>query len=443
MKYITKLLMILAASLFVATSCISEEVPYSDDSTQDDNNAEKIGYLEFINFSLEVDIDGEIVSKADEAVDVDDFIVSICSAESGAEVYSSTYKEVQELSEPISLEVGNYQIFISSVAAEDEPLCGWDVPYYTCTKDIVIEVGETSEVADCVCTLSNIKTSLSLSADFTDKFQDDATAEIPLEITVKLDDAALVYSRTESRCGYFKAIEASNTLIVSISGMYNTAASGETPSYVKIENWEQEITDVAAGQWRKISIRTETDTNGNVSFSMSVETWVYDEIIDVDIMEDEVTEDGITEPEEDDDNDQTTGSLSIEWRDGYDFDTRYDITPSTDLPVVLDINSETGITSFLVRIDSEVLTAADLVSMNLDTEMDLINPATDLMAAALADLGFPVGDEVEGATYLLFDITSFMPLLAMLGEGDTTFELEVSDASGTVIRQIKLSSVSE
>lgn len=49
-------------------------------------------------------------------------------------------------------------------------------------------------------------------------------------------------------------------------------------------NWSQEIQNVKAGQWRKINIKILHASDGNVQFQVTVETWVYDEKIDVDVM---------------------------------------------------------------------------------------------------------------------------------------------------------------
>ncbi len=591
--------MILAASLFLSLGCVSEETPYNNGNTNTDPETEssEVGYLNFVNFSISVNIEGEIISKAEEgsdgtdsAINTDSFIISIYSVKLDEVVYTSTLKELDELEEDLILNVGDYKISVYSVDPEKEELCAWDYPVYSCTKEITIISNETTTIDDFECTLSNIKTSVELSADLQDLFQDDATAEIPLNVAISLGESTLNYSRTEERCGYFKAVEESNELVVSLSGMYNLAADGEPDNYTKIEGWKQTITGVTAGQWRKISLRVENANDGNITFEIVVETWTYDKTIDVDIQTISFSVAGLVEDSIYDPDDETTdlnspvvtladgsngtthdiedtfmvtsdifdfdyevcsdiikayitptsGSTvasiditvsststslmealegvgyedgeisvwptnnisdfvtisesngtvtatvknstmftlyeflgehtikilaidsegrrsytylyikcvngdgpSVEWQGNYDFDTRYEITSSTTLPVIINITSESGITDFLVRINSDVLSQSELQGMNLDTEMDLINPATDLMSAALADLGFPVEDDVEGATELTLNITEFMPLLALLGVGETTFDLEVSDATGTVIRQIKLNSVAE
>ncbi len=591
--------MILAMSMLFSISCVSEDTPYNNQTTTpEEETTDMVGYLEFIDLNISVDILSEVVSKADDddtttEIDTDNYDVSIYGVKQDSVVYNSTLAVLEALDEPLTLSVGEYTISVNSVAPDKAELCGWEYPTYGCTKDIVIVSKQTTEIDEFVCTLTNIKTSVELSADLKDLFksEDLADDEEPLSVSISLGDSTLKYSSEESRCGYFKAVEESNELEVVLAGMYNLSTGDQAPEYTEVE-WKQTLSGVAAGQWRKVSIRVENANDGNVTFEIEVETWTYDDTIDVDIQSviysvaGALVEDSIYDPDNEttdpyspivtlqNDHDiedtfmitgdifdfddescydnikaditPTSGSTvesiditisssssslmaalesagyedgaisvwptnnisdfvtlkesggvvtasvktstmftlyefpgehsikilaidsegrrsytylnikcvngdgpSIVWRyddesdTQYDFDTRYEITSSTTLPVILDITSANGITGFLVRINSEVLDQNTLVGMNLDTEMDLINPATDEMSGALASLGFPVGDDVEGATELVFDITSFMPLLAMLGEGETTFDLEVSDDSGTVIRQIKLDSVAE
>ncbi len=580
--------MILATCLLLTLSCISEQTPYDNDSSTN-SDTKSVGYLEFSNLSVSVSLDSEIVSKSDDSIDTDAFIVSIYSVKLEEEFYKSTLAELEGLSEPLTLDVGLYEISIDSIDPDLAPLCDWEAPTYGCTKEVTILSQETTQVDEFVCTLSNIKTSVEFSVDLLELFQDDAVAEEPLNVAVSLGGATLDYSRTEERCGYFKAIEQSNELEIVLSGMYNISSSDEEPSYTKIDEWKQIISGVTAGQWRKISLRVENANDGNVTIEITVETWVYDQTIDVDIQTVSysytLVEESIYDPDSEttelnspvvtlaNDHDiedpfmitssifdfdaescsdiikayitPTSGSsvasidltvsstntsltaaleaagfeagaiaawptnaiesystikeesgvvvatvksstmfalydytglhtvkiLAIDsegrrsytyltincsksssavddgngptvvW-DGYDFDTTYDITSTSYPSVLLNITSPGGITEFYVSIDSEVLTEADLQSMNLDTQMDLINPATDKMSDALVELGFPVEDDIEGATELVLDITEFMPMLAMLGEGATTFELVIKDDLGTTVRQIKLNSLS-
>ena len=107
----------------------------------------------------------------------------------------------------------------------------------------------------------------------------------------------------------------------------------------------------------------------------------------------------------------------------------------------VDIKAENGIANLHVKIISETLTSDMLKEVGMDSEFDLANPGD--LAEILGELGFPVGDAVKGKTELLFDITDFMPLLAMF-PGQHDFELTVVDAADlSTTKTLKFQSITE
>ena len=107
----------------------------------------------------------------------------------------------------------------------------------------------------------------------------------------------------------------------------------------------------------------------------------------------------------------------------------------------VDIKAENGIANLHVKIISETLTSDMLKEVGMDSEFDLANPGD--LAEILGELGFPVGDAVKGKTELLFDITDFMPLLAMF-PGQHDFELTVIDAADlSTTKTLKFQSITE
>ena len=165
----------------------------------------------------------------------------------------------------------------------------WDMPVYagSVTKN-VIKATETT-VNDLVCTLANIRTSVSLTPDLQNLFMPDAqaTEQLPaLTVTLSIGENSLVYDRNAANgetYGYFKAVEATNTITVELKGAYNKAPGDAAPEYVPVR-WSREITGCKAGQWRKISINVTNASQGNIQFQMTIENWVYDQKLDVDVM---------------------------------------------------------------------------------------------------------------------------------------------------------------
>ena len=100
------------------------------------------------------------------------------------------------------------------------------------------------------------------------------------------------------------------------------------------------------------------------------------------------------------------------------------------------VTSQTGIVGFSVDINSTTLTPEELQGLGLSTHMDLVNPGS--FEGPLTNLGFPTGSAVAGKKSLTFDISSFMPMLTVLGPGNSDFKLTVIDASGSGSKTIQL-----
>ena len=100
------------------------------------------------------------------------------------------------------------------------------------------------------------------------------------------------------------------------------------------------------------------------------------------------------------------------------------------------VTSQTGIVGFSVDVNISALSGDDLVGMGLSPHMDLVNPGEN--EATLTNLGFPTGSAVAGKKSLTFDISAFMPLLTILGSGNSDFKLTVIDASGSVSKTIQV-----
>ena len=532
-------------------------------------------------------------TRASSLIDAGDAYVVTIRNDKTSDELQYTYGELKQAeNQKIPLQPGSYTISAESPDYADyvagTNYANWDMPVYvgSVTKNIVKETETTVE--DLVCTLGNIKTTVTISPDLQNLFIPDnqATEQLPvLAVTLSIGGNQLIYGRqqmNDEAKGYFKAVESSNTITVTLSGAYNKAAGNAAPEYVPIQ-WTREISDCQAGQWRKISINVVGATQGDVEFQMSVENWVYDEKIDVDVMqflsaigEETISDEDMSDPNSPvvtldgadiaqgytisqdmfdellgkwnqnlrvvmtpqsgvtvrsaklvfaSDNaeflaalsaagyvDQTvsiwpqnadlsaylliqeagaTGTLTatvtdpgmtalfgykgthtakivvtdmqgrtsytalnirvteggtvgsapeLKWTNKagtftYDFDTRYPVSDA-DPEVKISVTSATGIVGFTVDIDSETLTPSELQGLGLATHMDLVNPGE--YKTPLENLQFPTGDAVAGQKMLEFDISQFMPLLKILGPGDSDFKLTVTDAGGVTVKTIML-----
>lgn len=100
-----------------------------------------------------------------------------------------------------------------------------------------------------------------------------------------------------------------------------------------------------------------------------------------------------------------------------------------EMSVAIAVEAPGGVESFLVAIDSPCLTEQVLSGLGLSAQMDLTAPADAAMSEALSGLGFPVGDAVKGATKLSFDLSEFIPMIALICNetSDHRFRLTVAD----------------
>ena len=206
----------------------------------------------------------------------------------------------------------------------------WEVPVYAGDVTKLVQSRQVTVVDDLICKLANIKTTVTFSQDMARLFMSDEEAEqknlTKLNVKLSIDDASLTFDRKASadgKAGYFKT-EAGQSVTIKIvlSGEYNTAAADQEPQYTTI-NWTNELTDCRNGQWRKISIGVADADSGNAQFSIRVENWVYDELVDVDIMQTySFTEETIPDEEVSDEN-----APVVELPDG-SIDSGYDINGS-------------------------------------------------------------------------------------------------------------------
>ena len=222
----------------------------------------------------------------------DDYKVTILNTKT-SETMNYTYADLKkEENQKIPVAPGTYKISAespdyASYMAGDY-YANWDMPVYagSVTKNVIKATVTT--VNDLVCSLANIRTSVSLTPDLQSLFlpDDQATEQLPaLTVTLSVGENSLVYDRAAAdgeKYGYFKAVEATNTITVELKGAYNKASGNVAPEYVPIK-WTREITGCKAGQWRKISIHVTNASQGNIQFQMTVENWVYDQKIDVDV----------------------------------------------------------------------------------------------------------------------------------------------------------------
>lgn len=273
-----------SAALFAA-GCGRDKIEFPNAPVDE----KEVGYLVLseMNVGVSADIEtmvngsgasGSPATRATEDAD-GGYRVAITNNATQETAWDGTYADIKAMTGPMELQPGRYTI--QSASPEAIQPVAWDQPAYAGSTEFTIVKKVTTAVNNLVCTLSNIKTTVELSADLKDLFLNDGSND--LKTTVSLGETSCEFARDETRAAYFGAVETSNTLTIVLSGQYNVKGEGETPEYQPV-TMTQKVTNVKAGQWRKIAISIEHADEGNVQFIITVETWVYDDKIDVDVM---------------------------------------------------------------------------------------------------------------------------------------------------------------
>ena len=358
------------------------------------------------------------------SVDVNNFDCSIINEEN--EVVMS-FKFGERPTEAIELETGDY---IFKIYSGEVPGAAWDTPVYGTEKAFKIVRNETTEIKEVVCSLLQIKVSVTYAPDLLERLGDKTIT------TVAVGDNSLEYLLTESRAGFFAAPEVSNNIELRVSGTY----AADKVNFKPVE-MTKEIRDVKAGQHSKVHFYIEHAAEGNISVGVTIRDWVTDEIIPCNVA------DLVAEEEWKDDEGGNTGGgevvvsdPSIEWI-GYNLADRVVIDETTTGEIM--VRASKGIKELIVQIESEVLVPALLGSIGLADVMNITYPeksydssnpsrvidAEVLKSALSKDFGFKIGDEVIDKTEVLFSITTFMGALNAEA-GNHNFHFTVIDNDG-------------
>ncbi len=408
-----KLIQSAFALLFAAVgmvACVSEKVDFGD---FDSDHSAGYGYVAFAEGGLTVVTDAEVMRAS--AVDVNDFTCTIVNAETQAVITTFTYGNRPTM--PIELPVGAYELQVSS---GEVPQLEWETPVYGATQEFSILPKQTTTLNDVKCKLRNIKVTVGYDADLYDLLQ----AGSKTDVTIGSNKANFVY--TEERAAYFYAPAEENRMTVDMSLTY--AGKSTTMSTA--------IDGVKAGQWRKITINMPHANEGNVTFTITIETLTLDEEITVDVAKIAVLSEEIIP-----DIPGTNPYAPIISWEGHDLNETFQLMAShfnedgtCNTPVVIDVDAnESTFSSFVVNIASTSSAFMEsLASMNFLEEFDLCQvtaASNPNLNTALMMVGIPTGSNVLGKPSISVPLTNLMSIIYSYN-GTHTFTMAVTNAEG-------------
>lgn len=404
--------LLLAAAL--ATGCADDDIRQNGGQ---DQPSENIGYLSLSGLNVSVLSDTEVITGSGKSVEtraevnVGDFTVEIIDSE-GVKLHSFKYSECP--TDPIALDVGSYTLNIYSGQI---PLMAWESPVYGATKEFQINRLQETAIGKVICKLSNIKVSVEYSSDIMDVLGDNT------KINIALGDNSVDFNFAENRAAFFKAINESNTLDLTITGSFRETEEGEDSSF----EMTSKINNVKAGQWRKITLIIEHANDGNIDIKVEVENWVFDEVITVEnsmfLMESVIVDD-----------EDTKYAPKIEWIDN-DIETPLTLTDAMfdeygecKNPVRINISTTYPLAGLQVDIAStNPEFASALTAMGLSSSIDMCNPGS--ASVILGALGYPNGSQILGKQSVNFNL---QPQMKQLREynGTHTFQITATDEKG-------------
>lgn len=498
MKRIFKQSMLLL-TLWGLTACSIDKMGGTEDPAN--KGEEQLGYLQIGGLSVNTDTEisdlgssDDITTPATRAVDTNDFVLSIFDATTQQPVRGKlddntelgttfTYSEIQN--KKVGVRPGTYYVTAHS-PGEVSPTPKENGAYYSGkSQEVAIKSGENNPTVTVPCKLATIIVTVELSADLKRYFEDLGNSNPDrLKTTVTIGDPSnyYIFEKEATRISpvvHFKDIAGpesdGNEMRFVLSGSYYTGDPGDLvkgtpdPSKYKPVTFEKVVQGVKAATYRDIRISIDYNTSGNLEFKVTIDTYVYDDEIEIDSsqslsdqLEPSIPNDGgedtPTPPTP-----PTSEGPAVVWKVN-------DKAQAPNAKVVIDgsesavcyITSETGLTGLKVKIDSDVLMKEiKELAMPLDAEMDLFNPATpeqetqlrnlrflpvehesgDIDADAKMDDNYRIWDPVTGQRKpgavspfankksVEFPLTDFMGLLFMF-EGEHTFILYPEDASG-------------
>lgn len=421
-KYINILLGVIA--VLVVTSC-SKESLFGDPST--------IGTGRFYSSALDIslanengprDVHGRRVPKAAPAVN--DFTVEFFR--NGEETPRESFK-YSEMPEVITLPAGDYVVRASY---GDNPSASWEAPYYkgettfTLVPDDIVD-----DVEPIVCRFCNVRVSITFDSALMEAMSSDS------KVTVKVGESGyLDFTAADmERSGYFAYVEDSHTLAATFTGSIGGAPSSETKVYDNVQ----------PGSHYKITFRLHDagdEDPGDINVGgITVDASVITDDMNVDVESGESNIEDDLRPKEDEEPitppDPGKEAPSITAQAPLDIDKVNDVREKDTVILNVESFADGGITGFVVVIDSPILTPDELESVGLSDRLDLVNPGQ--YEQQLLHLGLPVN--VGGKSEVKFDISGFIGLLNLLGEGSHNFIVTVSDANGTTTRTLRLHNI--
>ncbi len=354
------------------------------------------------------------------------YTVKVVQTETGTEVYSGTYADLEGKS--VKLTVGDYQIRAYNYDGSEKNAS--ERPFFQGTTNFQIIPGKTTRV-NTTCKLQNLESNIILDPTFIEKFKNDYS------ITITNGEAGnYIFTKDNiSKKIYFKVPEkATNSIQMSVKATTTDGVSISQLYTIQKPDNADGTSSLLAGDAFSIKIKPGDDPiiqpgKPVVNLEITVDLTMTETNTVIEIPTENIVFNpgGSVDPGQDNKGEiQVTGLPKT-----YNFSTNMDDPVD---PVQVQISAPNGITKLIVRISSDNEGfMSTLAGFGLADPFDLANPG-DLLGVLSGSLADQEGiglidsnDPILGKTSYLFDVTEFMTLLKLYGISKNTFSITVSD----------------
>jgi len=395
-------------------------------------------------FSLDL-LSKETATRAENVVD--QYTVQIVNTNGEVVREYDSYTQLQEAGSVIELPVGTYKVRSASYAGDEEE-ASINKPYYFSEKEFSVNAGEVTNLKD-TCKLNSVVVNVNYDESFLSEVEDNYAVTFTNGtgvLTMNKDVNGVAYFRTApSMLIAVRATTKNGTEVYKAQSMASKDGSSLKP---------EDKFEINLGIKDTIPANPGTpdnpnnpdnpdnpddpnnpdnpdtpDVGGDSHFDITIDVTLNGKDVDITIPSpDQPTPDPDPTPNPDPDPTPDPGpSYAAPTIVGRGFNLGSTLIDPTTVQV--DITAEAGIANLIVTIDSKALTEEVLGAVGLEKSFDLVNPGKN--EEALKGLGL-LGDEpIYGKKSLVFDISSFIELLPLLGDpGPHKFHLKVIDQKG-------------
>lgn len=454
-----------ACLLLVSAGCREREATGFGPDDSGSGPSTETGYISFAASDLRVEMRSENVDSSPggtRAANIDPatYTVEIVDAASGSVVKSFLYGDRGDA--PMAVPVGTYYLRVYSnemtqnAAWGDEP----GVPTYGATSDrehdITVAKTHTVDNPAQVGTITCHMQEIMVTVSFDDSMERLLSTDTECYVRLNSDNSRTLYynkqgvgtdsngrkygqygivdtgnadengdivkeTKVQSSEGFLKPSRTNNTLMLYLSTTFNGSTITAQPFQVS--------TEAKGGEHRRITIYLTGAGNGSIEVVATVETWVYDELVDIDTRSlASFTEERI--PDLDNPDAPKFHWGAFDFADTFNltssqFDTNGDFTGDA----LFTVETTTDIVRFTVRAESDNSDFAEYIrTVGLDSDTDLVSSAASIGKTTLRGWGFP-DTHFEG-TELPFNLSGLMNVLYPDYYGEHRFIMTVTDAAG-------------